>query len=255
PDAALLLQQDTPGAPSGVGAGLLGGGVVLGDSRLDVTVTPPSIGPFGLTTLLSETDGTLTGRVEVDPARYADWLAAQFATAFATVAESLTGHPDPRSGADRPLGDIGAVSEEQHAQLRRWSHPALPENGESTLHELVLRSARSHPERTAVVAQDGALSYGELAQRAGLVAAALIRAGVTPGSTVGVLVPRGRDLPTALLGVLSAGAAYLPLDPATPPGRIAAVIEDAGCRHVLVGSVAVDREQFFPIQLVDLDTV
>ncbi|MDG4865822.1 AMP-binding protein, partial [Streptomyces sp. T-3] len=40
-----------------------------------------------------------------------------------------------------------------------------------------------------------------------------------------------------------------------PPGRIAAVIEDAGCRHVLVGSVAVDREQFFPIQLVDLDTV
>ncbi|WP_326585325.1 amino acid adenylation domain-containing protein [Streptomyces sp. NBC_00481] len=247
PDAALLLQQDTPGAPRGLGTGLLGAGVRLGDLHLGVTVTPPSIGPFGLTTLLTENDGTLTGRVEADPARYADWLAGQFATAFTAVVDGLS------AGADRAVDDISAVDDEQRARMARWSRPALPENGESTLHELVLDTARRHPGRTAVVAHDGSLSYRELADRSARVAAALAAAGCGPGSTVGVLAPRGRDLPAALLGVLRAGAAYLPLDPATPPDRVAAVLQDAGCRHVLTASAAVERDHLLPVTLVDLD--
>lgn len=249
PDAALLLQQDTPGAPPGVGPGLLGGGIQLGGVRLDVAVVPPSIGPFGLTTLLSETDGTLSGRVEVDPSRYAGWLAGQFADAFLAIADSIA------EDAERPLAETSAVGREQAARIREWSLSPVPEDGEGTLHELVLSTARRHPGRTAVVAADGSLGYGELAHRSALVAAALAAEGAGPGSTVGVLMPRGRDLPAVLLGVLRSGAAYLPLDAATPAARIAAVVEDAGCRHVLVGSVPVDRRQFSPVRTLDVDAV
>ncbi|MEU3723200.1 amino acid adenylation domain-containing protein [Streptomyces sp. NPDC031705] len=249
PDAALLLQQDTPGAPRGVGAGLLGGGVRLADVELGVAVVPPSIGPFGLTTLLTETDGTLTGRVEVDPSRYAGWLAAQFADAFLAVADSVA------RGAELPLAEASAVSAGQAERLRRWSLSAVPEDGEGTLHELVLDAAARHPRRTAVVAGDGSLSYGELAHRSAAVAAALAEAGAGPGSTVGVLMPRGRDLPAVLLGVLRSGAAYLPLDAATPPARLAAAVQDAGCGHVLVGDGPVDRGQFFPVRTMDVGAI
>lgn len=53
--------------------------------------------------------------------------------------------------------------------------------------------------------------------------------------------------------MLRAGAAYLPLDPATPPDRVAAVLQDAGCRHVLTASVAVERDHLLPVTLVGLD--
>ncbi|MEV6683839.1 amino acid adenylation domain-containing protein [Streptomyces sp. NPDC051130] len=250
PDAALLLQQDTPGAPRGVGAGLLGGGVRLGDVELGVAVVPPSIGPFGLTTLLTETDGALTGRVEVDPSRYADWLAGQFAQAFLAVADSVTA-----GGAGLPLAEASAVGAEQAERMRRWSRSPVPEDGEGTLHDLVLSAAARHPRRTAVVAGDGSVSYGELAHRSAVVAAALAAEGAGPGCTVGVLMPRGRDLPAVLLGVLRSGAAYVPLDPATPSVRLAAVVEDAGCRHVLVGDLPVDRGQFFPVRTLDVDAI
>nr|ABI22131.1 putative non-ribosomal peptide synthetase [Streptomyces lavendulae] len=249
PDAALLLQQDTPGAPRGVGAGLLGGGVRLGDVELGVAVVPPSIGPFGLTTLLTETDGTLTGRVEVDPSRHADWLAGRFADAFLAIADSVA------AGAGLPLAEASAVGAEQAERLRGWSRSPVPEDGEGTLHDLVLSAAARHPRRTAVVAGDGSLSYGELAHRSAVVAAALAAEGAGPGCTVGVLMQRGRDLPAVLLGVLRSGAAYLPLDAATPPARLAAVVEDAGCRHVLVGDVPVERGQFFPVRTLDVDAV
>ncbi|MEU9419272.1 amino acid adenylation domain-containing protein [Streptomyces sp. NPDC048272] len=250
PQAALLLQQDTPGAPRGVGAGLLGGGVRLGDIVLDVAVVPPSVGPFALTTLLGEDGDTLAGRIEADPARHAASLPGQFADAFLAVADALA-----QGSPDQPLDGVGAIGPEQLRQLGGWSRSAVPENSAGRLHELVLEAARRHPERTAVVAGDGALTYGELDRRSAAVAAALAAAGAGPGSCVGILMPRGRDLPGALLGVLRSGAAYLPLDAGSPASRLAAVVADAGCRHVIVGDIPVDRGQFFPVRVMELDAV
>jgi amino acid adenylation domain-containing protein len=84
-------------------------------------------------------------------------------------------------------------------------------------------------ERLAV----GSLSYADLIGRAGGLAAALQRRGTAPGDIVGVLFPRGERLVVAELGVLLAGAAFLPLDPANPPARIARYCTDAGVRHLV----------------------
>ncbi|MFJ2477941.1 amino acid adenylation domain-containing protein [Streptomyces sp. NPDC087659] len=97
------------------------------------------------------------------------------------------------------------------------------------------RQARQTPDAPALMDSSGRTTYGELvAEMAGL-AGALVRAGVRPGDLVGIGLPRGRAAVTALLAVLRAGAGYVPLDPAHPPARLAAMIEDTRPRLVVMG--------------------
>ena len=74
------------------------------------------------------------------------------------------------------------------------------------------------------------LTYRELNRRANHLAAQLRAAGVGPEAVVGVFVDRSLEMIVALLGVLKAGGAYLPLDPAFPQERLAWMVEDAGAR-------------------------
>ncbi|MEU6796705.1 amino acid adenylation domain-containing protein [Nonomuraea wenchangensis] len=97
------------------------------------------------------------------------------------------------------------------------------------LHTLVERVADTRPDAVAV----GSLSYAELDRRANQVAQWLLASGVRPEEPVGVLLERRPELVVAMLGVLKAGAAYLPLDPVYPERRNQAVVADAGARFVL----------------------
>ncbi len=84
----------------------------------------------------------------------------------------------------------------------------------------------------AVTAPDGTLTFAELDARARHVAALTASAGVVPGDRVAVLLPRSTDSVAALLGVLTAGAVHVPLDPALPEARLAAVLADANRRRI-----------------------
>jgi amino acid adenylation domain-containing protein len=97
--------------------------------------------------------------------------------------------------------------------------------------------ARARPDAVAVRRGDRALTYGELDRRAGGLARHLRGLGAGPESVVGVLVDRSPELAVALLGVLAAGAAYLPLDPDAPPARSAALLDGVGAALVLTTSV------------------
>src|SRR5690606_36317499 len=94
------------------------------------------------------------------------------------------------------------------------------------LHARVERVADARPDALAV----GTLSYAELDRRANRVAHWLLERGVRPDEPVGVLLERRPELVVAMLGVLKAGAAYLPLDPVYPERRNQAVVADAGAR-------------------------
>ncbi|HEV2087561.1 MAG TPA: non-ribosomal peptide synthetase [Cryptosporangiaceae bacterium] len=88
--------------------------------------------------------------------------------------------------------------------------------------------AADHPDRTALVYDGAALSYGALAARTAAVAAGLTDRGAGPEALVGLLLPRGVDLVVALMGTLRSGAAYLPLEPALPADRLAYMCDQAG---------------------------
>ena len=93
------------------------------------------------------------------------------------------------------------------------------------------------PDRVAVVAEDGSLTYGELEARANRLARHLVGLGVEAETLVGVGLPRTTDMVVAVMGVLKAGGAYLPLDPDLPVERLGYMLEDGGAA-VLVTTFA-----------------
>ncbi|WP_413804932.1 amino acid adenylation domain-containing protein [Streptomyces sp. OE57] len=99
---------------------------------------------------------------------------------------------------------------------------------DATIPGLFARQARRIPDRPAVTCGEETISYAGLDTRSTGLAAALRDHGVRPGDRVGVCLARGIDLVVALLAVLKAGAAYVPLDPDYPPQRLAFIAEDTG---------------------------
>ncbi|WP_308310783.1 non-ribosomal peptide synthetase [Streptomyces sp. GbtcB6] len=101
------------------------------------------------------------------------------------------------------------------------------------LHRLFEDAADAHPTRTALTHGNRSLSYTELDQRANRLAHALIARGVRPGDRVGLLLDRTHEIPVSVLGVLKAGAAYVPVDLTAPADRAAMVFGDTGVRVVV----------------------
>src|SRR5215510_6000593 len=100
------------------------------------------------------------------------------------------------------------------------------------LHDLVEAQALATPDQFAVACEGARLTYTQLNQRADLLAAELQSMGAVPDVRVGLLVDRSIDAIVGMLGVLKAGAAYVPIDPAYPADRIAFMLDDAGARIV-----------------------
>ncbi|MEU0674544.1 amino acid adenylation domain-containing protein [Streptomyces sp. NPDC006172] len=126
----------------------------------------------------------------------------------------------------RPVGRIDVLSGAEREQvLHRWNDTAGP-LPDATLVERFERQADRTPHAPAVVFGDSTLTYRELDERANRLAHLLIGDGAGPDRLVAVAVPRSPDLVVALYAVLKAGAAYLPVDPDYPAGRIAQLVED-----------------------------
>ncbi|CAN7485074.1 amino acid adenylation domain-containing protein [Arthrobacter sp. LjRoot14] len=133
---------------------------------------------------------------------------------------------------------------------------ALP--GHTIVEEFQL-NARNSGDRTAVVAPDGELTFAELERRSNQLARFLKGHGAGPGKTVAVRLDRSVLLPVALLAVLKSGAAYLPLDPDYPAGRVEGMLEDASPVRLLTsaaftGSAASHEELETSVPVTVLDS-
>ncbi|MFF3671273.1 amino acid adenylation domain-containing protein [Microtetraspora malaysiensis] len=112
---------------------------------------------------------------------------------------------------------------------------------------------RRSPEAPAVSSAAGSLSYGELDAAATRLARRLRALGVGPDTLVAVYAERGMDLVVALLGVLKAGGAYLPLDPDIPAGRLALIVDDADAPVIVTQRRLRVRVPATPAQVVCVD--
>ncbi|MBM2616682.1 amino acid adenylation domain-containing protein [Actinoplanes sp. LDG1-06] len=115
---------------------------------------------------------------------------------------------------------------ERQQTLVDWNSGTLPV-APSTLPDLVRSWARTTPDATALVVGNRRWTYGELVAQADELSRALAAVGAAPGEIVALLLPRDEHIVPAILGAMGSGAAYLPIDPATPPARIADVLADA----------------------------
>ena len=118
------------------------------------------------------------------------------------------------------------ASRDTSRQIEEWNDTAQ-EVADATLPELFEAQVEKTPDAVAVVFEDQRLSYRELNQRANQLAHMLISRGVGPEEMVGICLERSLEMVVGLLGVLKAGAAYLPLDPDYPKERLAFMLQDA----------------------------
>ncbi len=146
---------------------------------------------------------------------------------YLNLLAGMARHPGER------LSALPMLSEAELDELLRWNDTAEDFGPEAPLHRLIEAQAARTPEAPAVCCGERRLTYRELDQAAGRLAARLRLLGAGAESLVGIAMERSLELVVALYAVLKAGAAYVPLDPDYPRERLAFMLEDSGVRVLL----------------------
>ncbi|MFD9903989.1 amino acid adenylation domain-containing protein [Streptomyces sp. NPDC059063] len=177
------------------------------------------------------------GAVLFDADRFRPRTAKRLVERWRTLLDAAA-----RSG-DTPLGDLPLMDDaERRTLVHDHNDTARDRDQDATLATLVQDRARQVPDRTAVVLGEQRLSYRDLDTYARRLALRLRERGAGPETVVGVCAERSAELVVALLGVLYAGAAYLPLDPEHPARRLEFMVSDSGARLVVDGPGAVPAD-------------
>ncbi|WP_051740731.1 non-ribosomal peptide synthetase [Streptomyces xylophagus] len=129
----------------------------------------------------------------------------------------------------RPVGTLDLLDSDEHRRFADWNDTSVSVSTRS----LVDMVEAQDPAGEAVVFENDSVDYGELNARANRLARALRRRGVGPESRIAVMLPRSVDLVVALLAVLKAGAAFVPVETGNPAARIAYVLADSGASLVI----------------------
>ncbi|HEY9877512.1 MAG TPA: amino acid adenylation domain-containing protein [Leptolyngbyaceae cyanobacterium] len=168
---------------------------------------------------------------------------------FQTLLEGIVANPQQRL-SDLPL----LTAAEQHQLLVEWNNTQTDYPNNTCIHQLFEAQAEQTPNAVAAVFGQEQLTYRELNYRANQLAHHLQGLGVEPETCVGICVERSLDILVGLLGILKAGAAYLPLDPAYPQERLTFMLEDAQVPVLLTQQPQVEKLPSHRAKVVCLDT-
>ena len=176
---------------------------------------------FDLTFAVSEGIRGLRIALQYATDLFDDATMARLLAHFQVLLEGIVAQPDQR------VDQLPILTEIERQQLLAWSGAKKCYPPEKCLHELFEEQAGRTPEAVAVICEERELTYGALDRRADALASRLRTWGAGPGVLVALYMEPSIDLVIGILGILKAGAAYLPLDPRYPKGRLEFMLRDS----------------------------
>ncbi|WPO69806.1 non-ribosomal peptide synthetase [Streptomyces sp. KN37] len=186
----------------------------------------------------------------IDPRMVGEFVRTAALNLVSALESALDGDHDD----DVPLSSVQVLDEAGLRQvLTEWNDSAAALPGDATVAGLFEAQVARVPEAVAVVSGGVEVSYGELDRRANRLARYLVAQGVGAESLVGVCLERGVDVVVALLAVLKAGGAYLPIDAGYPAERVGYMLGDAGPVVVLASTDTVGAVPSSDAAVVVLD--
>jgi bacitracin synthase 3 len=213
--------------------------------------------PFAFHFEVRRSDDAVHLLIQYDAARFAPEIIEQIATHYFRTLTFLLRNPG-RKIAEFDL----LLAAERHQIVVELNDTEVPRPEGLSLHGLFERQASLSPDAPAVICDRRAFTYDQVNRLANRLAHYLRnQLGVRAGQNVGLIVPRSERMIIGTLGILKSGAAYVPIDPAYPPEVVAATLEDAGIRTLLLDSdllrnagVFAGDLFFMDLQLQHLDT-
>jgi amino acid adenylation domain-containing protein/non-ribosomal peptide synthase protein (TIGR01720 family) len=175
---------------------------------------------FDLVLNMIETADGLKGWLEYNTDLFAATTIERLIAHFQMLLAAVAAQPEAT------INDIPLLTAAERQMLADWNRTAERYPDDRAVHQLVAEQAARRPEAIAVATGAETLSYGELNRRANQLAHQLHAAGIHPEACVAVYLERSANLIVALLAILKAGAAYVPLDPATPTSRLRLILDD-----------------------------
>lgn len=164
-------------------------------------------------------------------------------------------HEHAKHGGDLTIGALNSASPSDRAQISQWNHAVLAAQRSECLHEMVQLQARKTPFAPAIASGDGDMSYQKLVECASVVAQTLRTSyDVGLNDMIPLSFDKSQCFVVAALGVLMAGAAYVPLDPNHPVSRRDEIVAQVSAKVVLAATQA-DSDFRVPVAAVNAQTV
>ena len=181
---------------------------------------------FDLTLCMAEAGDRVCGSLEYNTDLFDDATISRLLDQFAMLVRAVAADPARR------LSTVPLLSDGDQANLARWNATAEP-IPDGCVHDLVSAQVALRREVIAVEGDSGSLTYDGVDRLSNRIARHLVALGVRPGSRVAVCVSRTPRMAAAVLAVLKAGAAYVPLDPEYPRDRLDFMLEDCGAAAIV----------------------
>ena len=202
--------------------------IELPGATLQLEEVPPQSVACDLMVLFRQTADGMIGRIAYATALFDRSMVQRWAGYLLRLLESMA-----RDGTRR-VAELPMIGDEERSQLLAGFNATRTDAAADTLvHTLFEAQAARSPDAVALVTGHRSWRYAELDAEANRLAHRLRACGLAPDARVALFIARGPEMIVAMLAVLKSGAAYVPLEPADPPERIARMLDDAGVQVVL----------------------
>jgi len=218
----------------------------------DVTIRPveaeSGTAKFDLSIILNETPEGMAVSFEFNTDLFDESTIERMFHNFEVMLEGIAADPD------QLVYNLPILTDQQKQQmLVKWNSTQADFPHDKCVHEQFANLAKLNPDAVAATYEGQQFTYQQLNQRANQLSRYLLELGVGPDVPVGICMERSLEMVLGIMGALKAGGAFLPLDPAYPPERLAYMIEDSGIPVLLTQQAIVENLPENGAKIVALD--